>query len=160
MSEQGDNPDLKTNNDDAGPKFAMQRIYVKDSSYESPKSPQCFRGQWKPKVNLEINSRHNEIEQELYEVVLHVTVTAKNDQDEVVYLAEVQQAGIFMIKGLAGDTLLQTLGAFCPNVLFPYAREAVDSLVLKGSFPALMLAPVNFDAIYEHSKKQRKESQH
>ena len=159
MSEQDGNNNTAENT--AGnARFALQRIYVKDASFESPKSPDCFRGQWQPKVNLELNSKHNELEKELYEVILHVTVTAKNDQDDVIYLSEVQQAGIFMINGLAGDALHQTLGAFCPNVLFPYAREAIDSLVLKGSFPALMLAPVNFDAIYEHTLQQRKAAQH
>ena len=135
--------------------FALQRIYIKDASFESPKSPGCFQEQWKPKINLELNTRHVEISEELYEVVSQITVTARKAEEEVVYLAEVQQAGIFMIKGISGDALLQTLGSFCPNVLFPYARETIDSIVLKGSFPALMLAPVNFDAIYQLALEQR-----
>ena len=136
-------------------KFALQRIYIKDSSFESPKSPDCFRGQWKPKVNMELNSSNNVIDDGLYEVVLQLTITAKGEDGEVVYLTEVQQGGIFHIKGLSDEALTQTLGAFCPSVLFPYAREAVDSLVIKGSFPALMLAPVNFDAIFDHAKNQQ-----
>ena len=140
---------------DGGAKFALQRIYIKDSSFESPKSPDCFRGQWQPKVNMELNSSNKLIEEGLYEVILQLTITAKGEDEEVVYLTEVQQAGIFHIEGLAEEALAQTVGAFCPSVLFPYAREAVDSLVIKGSFPALMLAPVNFDAIYEHAKNQQ-----
>ncbi|HAK50374.1 MAG TPA: protein-export chaperone SecB [Gammaproteobacteria bacterium] len=139
--------------------FALQRIYVKDASFESPKSPHGFRGQWKPKVNLELNSRHELIENSLYEVVLNVTVTAATEDDEVMYLVEVQQAGIFLVDGLEENARLHTLGSFCPNVLFPYAREVVDSMVLKGSFPPLMLNPVNFDAIYQQSlaEQARKE---
>ena len=132
--------------------FVLQRIYVKDLSFESPKAPEAFRMQWKPQVGLELNSGHKDVGDDNYEVQLTLTVTAKNQDDEVIYLAEVQQAGIFLIKGLPEDALSQTLGAFCPNVLFPYAREALDAIVIKGSFPPLMLAPVNFDAIYEQAR--------
>ncbi|MCB1692528.1 MAG: protein-export chaperone SecB [Pseudomonadales bacterium] len=135
--------------------FALQRIYVRDLSFESPKAPNAFRGPWKPKVNLDLNSHHGEIEEGLYEVVLHLTATTRNEEEEVLYLAEVQQAGVFLIRGLDGAMLDQTLGSFCPNVLFPYAREAIDSLVTRGSFPPLMLAPVNFDALYEQTRQQR-----
>jgi preprotein translocase subunit SecB len=142
-----------------GPQFALQRIYLKDSSFESPKAPESFRAQWNPKINLELNSRHAELESGVFEVVLSVTVTAQNDQEEVVYLAEVQQAGVFTANGFPEDALEQTLSSFCPNLLFPYAREAIDSMVIKGSFPALMLAPVNFDALYEQAKQQRESGQ-
>ena len=100
------------------------------------------------------------MENDLYEVTLKITITARNETDEVMYLTEVQQSGIFLIKGLENAALMQTLGAFCPSVLFPYARETIDNLVIKGSFPPLMLAPVNFDAIYEQSRQQREESTH
>ncbi len=158
MSEQSDNPEFDAGQ--AGAQFALQRIYIKDASFESPRAPGVFRDQWKPKVNLELNSKHSVIESDLYEVVLQLTVTNRNEADEVVYLTEVQQAGIFLIKGLDGESMMQTLGAFCPSVLFPYAREAIDSMVLKGSFPPLMLAPVNFDAIYEQTRRKQKESTH
>tara|TARA_R110002072_G_scaffold103600_2_gene227277 strand:- start:23676 stop:24143 length:468 start_codon:yes stop_codon:yes gene_type:complete len=144
----------------AGAQFALQRIFVKDASFESPRAPEIFRTQWKPKVNLELNSTHGMIAEDLYEVVLQLTITARSDDDEVVYLTEVQQAGIFLIKGLEPEAMAQTLGAFCPSVLFPYAREAVDGLVIKGSFPPLMLAPVNFDAIYEQSRRKQQEATH
>ncbi len=140
--------------------FALQRIYVKDVSFESPKAPEVFRTQWQPKVNLEINSSNKKLEEDLYEVVLQITITAKDESEEVVYLTEVQQAGIFLVKGLEAEPLAQTLGAFCPGVLFPYAREAIDGLVTKGSFPPLMLAPVNFDAIYAQSRQKREEATH
>ena len=160
MSEQDNTPAVaNTDGDENQAKFALQRIYLKDSSFESPRSPGCFRGQWQPKVNLELNSRFTSIDTDIYEVVLHVTVTARNAEDEIVYLAEVQQAGIFNIQGLAPDALNRTLGSFCPSVLFPYAREAIDTFVTKGSFPALMLAPVNFDAIYDHAQQQQQEQQ-
>ena len=141
--------------------FALQRIYLKDASFESPKSPHGFREHWKPKVNLELNSRHDLIENSLYQVVLRVTVTVSTEDDELMYLVEVQQAGIFLVDGLEENARLHTLGSFCPNVLFPYAREIVDSLVVKGSFPPLMLNPVNFDAIYQQSlvEQARKEDQ-
>ncbi len=160
MSEQGNDPETESNavNGDDEPRFALQRIYVKDASFESPRSPDCFRGQWQPKVNLELNSRFASVDTELYEVVLHVTVTARNDEEEIVYLAEVQQAGIFLIQGLEDEPLSKTLGSFCPSILFPYAREAIDTVVIKGSFPALMLAPVNFDAIYEQAQQKKQES--
>ena len=141
--------------------FALQRIYLKDASFESPKSPHGFREQWKPKVNLELNSRHDLIENSLYQVVLCMTVTASTEDDELMYLVEVQQAGVFLVDGLEENARLHTLGSFCPNVLFPYAREVIDSLVVKGSFPPLMLNPVNFDAIYQQSlvEQARKEDQ-
>jgi preprotein translocase subunit SecB len=139
--------------------FALQRIYIRDVSFESPQAPAGFRTQWKPKVNLELNSRHTLLEEDLYEVILNVTVTSKGEDDEVMYLVEVQQAGIFMIKGLDEESRLQTLGSFCPNVLFPYARETIDSIVTKGSFPPLMLGPVNFEAIYQQTQAERARQQ-
>ena len=138
--------------------FSLQRIFIKDLSFESPKSPEIFRTQWQPKINLELNSKHMTLEEDLYDVTLQITVTARDESDEVVYLSEIQQSGIFLIKGLEEAALKQTLGAFCPSVLFPYARESIDSLVVKGSFPPLMLAPVNFDAIYEQGLQQREQA--
>ena len=135
--------------------FVLQRIYVKDLSFESPKSPDAFLQQWKPQINLEMNVSHNVLSDDNYEVVLSLTITASNEAGEAVYLVELQQAGIFLVRGMEGETLAQTLGSFCPSVLFPYAREAVDSVVIKGSFPALMLAPVNFDAVYAQAKAAR-----
>jgi len=138
--------------------FSIQRVFTKDVSFESPNAPEVFRSQWKPQVNLDLNTRSNKLADNVYEVVLTVTVTAKND-DKTAFLVEVQQGGIFQIEGLEDPQLHHTLGAFCPNLLFPYAREAVDSMVTKGSFPALMLAPVNFDAIYAQNMQQKQQEQ-
>lgn len=139
--------------------FALQRIYIKDASFESPRAPEAFREEWKPRINLELNASNKKIEDDLYEVVLSITVTAKNKDDEVAFLIEVQQGGIFLIKNMEAVQLHQTLGSFCPSVLFPYARETIDSMASKGSFPPLMLAPVNFDALYAESLRRRAEAQ-
>ncbi|MBZ2168890.1 MULTISPECIES: protein-export chaperone SecB [Marinobacter] len=138
------------------PQFALQRIYVKDLSFESPNSPLVFQEQWKPQVNLDLNTSHNKLSDNQYEVVLSLTVTAKIGE-KTAYLVEIQQAGVFLVSGIEGPQLGQMLGAYCPNILFPYAREAIDGIVGKGSFPALMLAPVNFDAIYAQALKRKQE---
>jgi len=135
------------NEDAEAPQFSLQRIYVRDLSFEAPKSPAIFRQEWTPSVSLDLNTRQKPLEGDFYEVVLTLSVTVTNS-DEVAFIVEVQQAGIFLIKGLDAAAMSHTLGAFCPNILFPYARETIDSLVVRGSFPALMLAPVNFDALY------------
>ena len=138
--------------EDSKVNFAIQRIYLKDSSFESPKSPQGFRDQWKPKINLELKSNHRLIEQNLYEVLVSLTVTATAEETDVImYLVQVEQAGIFLIQSMEEHERLQLLGSFCPNLLFPYAREVIDSLVTKGSFPPLMLSPINFEAIYQQN---------
>ena len=129
------------------PQFSLQRIYVRDLSFEAPKSPEIFRQEWTPSVSMDLNTRQKGLEGDFHEVVLTLSVTVKNGE-ETAFIAEVQQAGIFRIKGLDAESMSHTLGAFCPNILFPYARETLDSLVVRGSFPALMLAPVNFDALY------------
>ncbi len=117
------------------PQFAIQRVYLKDASFEAPNSPQMFTKQWQPDVNLDMNTATSSLDEGVFEVVLTLTVTAKNDNDTA-FLVEVQQAGIFTIAGLGEAELHHTLGAFCPSILFPYAREAVDNMVNKGSFPA------------------------
>ncbi|OLU20794.1 protein-export chaperone SecB [Pseudomonas sp. PA15(2017)] len=133
--------------DEQTPQFSLQRIYVRDLSFEAPKSPEIFRQEWTPSVSMDLNTRQKALEGDFHEVVLTLSVTVKNGE-ETAFIAEVQQAGIFLIKGLDAASMSHTLGAFCPNILFPYARETLDSLVVRGSFPALMLAPVNFDALY------------
>lgn len=136
--------------------FALQRIYVKDLSFESPNSPVVFQEQWKPQVNLDLNTSHSKVSDNQYEVVLSLTVTAKIGE-KVAYIVEVQQAGVFLVSGIEGAQLGQMLGAYCPTILFPYARETIDTVVNKGSFPALMLAPVNFDAIYAQALQRKQE---
>ena len=134
--------------------FALQRFYVKDSSFESPNAPASFQKAWKPEVKLDLNSRSQKLADDTYEVEVKVTATAENDGDTA-FLVEVVLGGIFVIKGVEGEQLKHMLGAFCPNILFPYVRETVDQLVTKGSFPALMLAPINFDALYQQSQAQQ-----
>lgn len=136
-------------------KFSLQRIYVKDISFESPNSPGVFANPFKPKVNLDLNTTNTKVANDQYEVVIKVTAqVTDNESGETSFLAEVQQAGLFQIGGLEGDQLDQTLGAFCPNLLFPYARECIDNLVNRGGFPPLMLAPVNFEAMYAQRKQR------
>ncbi|MFC3609395.1 protein-export chaperone SecB [Stutzerimonas tarimensis] len=146
MTEQANNGAAAAQNGQ-GPQFALQRVYVRDLSFEAPKSPEIFRHDWNPAVSLDLNTRQKPLEGDFHEVVLTLSVTVKTGE-ETAFIAEVQQAGIFLIKGLDEATMSHTLGAFCPNILFPYARETLDSLVIRGTFPALMLAPVNFDALY------------
>ncbi len=133
--------------EEQAPQFSIQRIYLKDLSLEAPSSPQSFTQEWKPEINLEMNTQSQELGEDVYEVVLTLTVTAKNES-ETAFLIEVQQAGIFVVSGMEEAEKHHALGAFCPNILFPYARETIDGLVVKASFPALMLAPVNFDALF------------
>jgi len=138
------------------PTFAIQRIYLKDISFESPASPDVFKTEWKPQVNMDLNTQNKQIADNLWEVVLTLSITAKVDEKPA-FMVEIQQGGIFLIKGLNPQQQAHTLGAFCPNLLFPYARETIDNMVVKGSFPALMLQPVNFDAIFAEANKRQQE---
>lgn len=137
-----------------GPQFSIQRVYVKDASLETPNSPQIFTKKWQPEINLEMNTRTTPLSPEHFEVVLTLTVTVKNEEDTA-FLVEVQQGGIFQVAGMNEQEIGHTLGAFCPNLLFPYARETIDTMVTKASFPALMLSPVNFDALYAQQLQQK-----
>lgn len=135
--------------------FALQRIYIKDVSFETPNSPSIFTEEWKPESNLNLNSGVNKLADDTYEVILTVTVTTKVG-DKTAFLVEVQQAGIFHVKGFPESDMGPMMSAYCPNVLFPYAREVVSDLVSKGSFPQLLLTPVNFDALYaQHLQEQQ-----
>lgn len=137
--------------------FTLQRIYTKDVSFESPGTPQIFRQNWQPAVNVDLNTKSARIDDEgNHEVALTLTVTAKLGE-ETAFLVEVQQAGIFFVNGIEGEALRQVLATVAPNILFPYARENIDSLVVKGGFPAMMLAPVNFDALYRQALAQEAE---
>ena len=138
--------------------FSVQRIYVKDLSFEAPNSPAVFQQPFKPKVGLDLNTSSQQVGEGLYEVVIKVTAQVTHSEEGTTsFLAEIEQAGLFKIAGIEGAQLEHTLGAFCPNVLFPYARECVDNLVNRGGFPPLMLAPVNFEAIYAQKKKREAE---
>jgi len=136
--------------------FNVQRIYLKDLSYEAPLGVEAFKQQWQPKVNQELNTKTNKIDDSNYEVVLTLTVTVKVGEDTA-FLVEVQQAGLFLVAGLENQALAQVLNTTCPNILFPYAREAIDNVVTKGSFPALMLPPINFDALFVQAVNQARQ---
>jgi len=134
--------------------FAIQRVYTKDVSFETPNSPAIFQKEWKPEVKLDLDTRSNKLADDTYEVVLAVTVTV-TVEEQTAFLAEVQQAGVFTIGNMPEAQLAHMIGAFCPNTLFPYARETVANLVNRGSFPQLNLAPVNFDALFASYVQQR-----
>jgi preprotein translocase subunit SecB len=136
--------------------FMVHRIYTKDLSYESPNAPEIFRQEWQPKHELNLNTKVNKQGDDLYEVVLTVTVTTKI-ADKTALIVEVHQAGLFGAQGFPEPELGPLLGAYCPNLLFPYAREVVSDLVTKGSFPQLVLQPVNFDALFAQHQQQMSE---
>lgn len=137
------------------PEFGIQRIYIKDLSYESPGTPEIFQIEWAPQVDFNLHTDSKKIAENIYEVVLEVTVTVKL-KDRTAFLIEVKQAGIFTIKGFTKEQLDPMLGSFCPNILFPYARELVSTTITRGSFPPLYLAPVNFDVLYQEQLKHDK----
>ncbi|WP_375056738.1 protein-export chaperone SecB [Zobellella sp. DQSA1] len=140
--------------------FQIQRIYLKDMSFEAPGTPLVFQKEWKPEVKLDLDTKSARLGDNVFEVVLTLTVTCSMGEAETVYLCEIQQAGIFTIGNMAEPQLAHCLGSFCPNILFPYARETVASLVNKGSFPQLNLAPVNFDALFAaHVQRAQQQQQ-
>ena len=132
--------------------FALQRIYLRDASFEAPNVPATFRKSWKPEIKLDLGSVVRPLEDGQYEVTLKATVTAKLE-DETAFLVELEQCGLFIARNIPEQQMGPVLCIMCPNMLFPYLRESVDSMVIKGGFPALMLAPVNFEALY-HKKMQ------
>ena len=134
--------------------FQIQRVYTKDISFEAPNAPQVFQKEWEPDVKLDLDTASSQLADEVYEVVLRVTVTATVGE-ETAFLCEVQQAGIFTISGIEGTQMAHCLGAYGPNILFPYARECITSLVSRGTFPQLNLAPVNFDALFMNYLQQQ-----
>jgi len=139
---------------DGNKRIAISKIYLKDFSFESPQAPKIFRaGEWKPQTNLNLRSSHSGIEGDLHEVVLTITVEAK-EGDSTLFLVELAQAGIFEIAGYEKDEHDAIVGSFCPNILFPYAREAIATAIQKGGFPEFVLQPINFDALYVQSRQQ------
>jgi len=133
----------------------IERIYIKDLSFESPNAPQIFYEPHQPEVDLNLTSNVHSLGDGRYEVVLSVTLTIRAGE-RTVYLAEIHQAGLFQVRGFADAEKGSLLGSYCPHTLFPYAREAVSDVVTKGGFPPFLLAPVNFDAIYaQHVQEQK-----
>ena len=127
--------------------FAIQRIYIKDVSFETHNSPAVFQQEWAPEIKVDLDNDVTELGEDVYEIVLTLTVTAAHE-DKTAFLCEVKQAGIFTLGNMDPAQLAHAINAYCPNILFPYARETISSLVSRGSFPQLNLAPVNFDAMF------------
>lgn len=137
----------------------IQKIYVKDASFEAPNAPGIFRNQdWSPEVNVEMGVKSTPLGEGITEVVLTISVAAKHG-DTTAYLVEIQQAGIFQFVGFDKEQKLPLLGSYCPNILFPYAREVVSDLIIKGGFPPYLLGPVNFDALYMQQLQKEGEGQ-
>ncbi len=137
--------------------FSIQKIHTKDISFETPNSPQIFTKKWEPNVDFNLATNASPLEDNMYEITLTVTVTVKTE-DTLAYLVEVTQAGIFSLNGFGEEEMGPMVGSFCPNILFPYAREVVSDLVAKGGFPQLLLAPVNFDALYAQHLQQAQQA--
>lgn len=135
------------------PQFSLQRIYLKDASFEAPNTPKVFTSEWKPDIQVDLNTSARALDEQHYEVSIKITLTATN-AGENAFLVELVQAGLFALVNIPEEQKRPMLGAMCPNILFPYLRESLDSLVLKGGFPAIMLAPINFDALYQQRLAQ------
>ncbi len=154
MIENGNSANQQTDKQPSQPQFVIQKIYVKDLSFEAPNSPKIFTQEWKPDFNLQLSNESHRIAENIYETVLSLTVTAKMSE-QTAFLTEVHQAGIFTLSGYSDKDMGPLLGSYCPNILFPFAREIVADLVTKGGFPPLLLAPVNFDALYSQQMQRQ-----
>jgi preprotein translocase subunit SecB len=155
-NEAGAQPAEDSQSAEKSQQFVLQKIYLKDISFETPNSPGIFTEKWEPAVNVEIQTSGKTLADDVQEVVLTVTVTAKLG-DKTAYLAEVSQAGVFTLAGFSDEERAHMQGSYCPNLLFPYVREAVSDLIGKGGFPQLLLAPVNFDALLAQHRQQQQQ---
>ena len=138
----------------AGPAFTVEKVYVKDVSFEAPGAPQVFNEAGQPQLQMNLNQRVQRLNETAFEVVLGVTLTCTIGE-KTAYLAEVQQAGVFGLSGFDEMTLEVMLGTHCPNALYPYARQTVSDLITAGGFPPFLLQPINFEALYAESVRQR-----
>ena len=143
-----------TEQQEAQRQFLVQRIYIKDVSFEAPNSPGLFREEWKPEINVGLGSEVNDLGNGNVELVLRVNVEAKHE-DKTVFMVEVQQGGLFLVTGFEGEDMDKLMNIAAPNVLFPYAREAVSDMVTRGSFPQFVLQPVNFEALYAQQRQAK-----
>jgi preprotein translocase subunit SecB len=139
-----------------GPAFTVEKLYIKDVSFEAPGTPQVFNEAGQPQLQMNLNQRVQRLGDTAFEVVLGVTLTCTID-DKTAYLAEVQQAGVFGLVGFDEMTLDAMLGTHCPNALYPYARQAISDLIQGGGFPPFLLQPINFEALYAEGVRQRAE---
>jgi preprotein translocase subunit SecB len=137
--------------------FSVQKLYVKDSSFESPASPKAFRfKQWEPKIDLNLTNKQTHIDADIYEAILVVTATVSH-QESTAFLVEVHQAGLFQIIGFDEEQRNYLMGSQCMNILFPYAREVISDMSVRGGFPPLIMSPVNFEALYQQHLQQEQE---
>ena len=144
--------------DQPKPQIKTQKVYLKDVSFETPNSPQVFGQDWKPELTIDFGSAAQAVSEDIYEVILTLTVTAKVE-DKAAYLAEVHQAGIFLIRGLEQEKLQHALNVPCLRLIYPYACAAIADLVSKGGFPQLALSPISFQNIYRQRLQQAQEDQ-
>lgn len=140
-------------------RLSIVKIYIKDFSFESPQTPGVFRTEeWSPQTNLNLRSSHSPVDDQFHEVVLTITIEAKaKGEEKTLFLIELQQAGLFDIAGYNEEEFGALVGAFCPSILFPYARETLASMIQKGGFPEFVLQPLNFDALYMQSLQQKQQ---
>lgn len=150
--------DANTRSGDAQQQFVIQKVYLKDASLEIPNSPEIFRAEWRPQTDVKLDTEHRLLDETAYEVIITATVTTKLD-GKTAYLCEVHTAGIFTIAGFDSKTLAGLLGSYCPTILFPYAREAISDFTSRAGFPAMALAPVNFDIVYAQKLAEQQELQ-
>jgi preprotein translocase subunit SecB len=138
-------------------RLSVVKIYVKDFSFESPQAPNVFNANdWSPNTNLNLRSSHSPVGDTFHEVILTITVEAKEkENDKTIFLVELQQAGLFDISGYEKEEMGVLIGSFCPGVLYPYSREAIAGIIQKGGFPEFVLQPINFDALYQQSLQQQ-----
>ena len=138
------------------PGFSIEKIYVKDASLEIPNAPQIFTDRTQPQVSIELSNVAQQIEENIFEVAIKVTVTSKIE-DKTVFLVEVTQAGIFQISNVPAENIELIVGITCPNILFPYARESVSDLIVRAGFQPVLLNPINFEALFAQQKQQQSE---
>ena len=141
-----------------GPSFTVEKLYIKDVSFEAPGTPQVFNEQGQPQLQMNLNQRVQRLSDEAFEVVLGVTLTCTIGE-KTAYLAEVQQAGVFGLVGFDETTLEIMLGTHCPNALYPYARQVISDLIQAGGFPPFLLQPLNFESLFAEGMRQRAEQQ-
>ena len=150
------NPTITAPPDATAQELVLQNIYIKDASFEAPMGPNIPAAEWAPQFGMNMNTTGTVLAENMHEVVLTITLEAKI-ADKVAYLVEVKQAGVFVIRGYSDDEARRIVASFCPGVLFPYVRQAISDLILKGGFPPFLLPPVNFDALYQQSVDQARQ---
>jgi preprotein translocase subunit SecB len=140
----------------AAKQLLLQKIYIKDFSFESPRAPEIFSSNVAPQTQLNIKSSAKQVGVDTQEVTLTLTVEAK-DQDKTLFLVELEQAGVFLMQGYNDEEQRMLIGSYCPGTLYPFAREAISDVVTRGGFPQLLLQPINFDALYAQAVHERRQ---